>query len=143
MPASLSTLTLGVAAPPLTQIHQSEKLPKCYFVRRHENCNAEKQEATIDFCPMSSPGIWLCNVLFGLKLTVLLCFIPLHECKSSRMISIILIAAKCYKPSLLQIYTIYWANFPQFSRFFLNTLFVQYIVLCVDTKDCNKENSIL
>lgn len=32
VPASLSTLTLGITVPPLTQIHQSEKLPKYYFV---------------------------------------------------------------------------------------------------------------
>lgn len=41
-----------------------------------------------------------------------------------------LIAAKCYKPSLLQIYAIYWANWFQFSRYFSSTLFVQDTVLC-------------
>ena len=51
VPASLSALSLGITTPPLNQIHQSEKLPKCYFVRRHENCDAEKQETTIDFVP--------------------------------------------------------------------------------------------
>lgn len=51
VPPSLSAVSLVVTFHPLAQIHQPEKLPKCYFLRWRENCNAEKQKTKIHSVP--------------------------------------------------------------------------------------------
>ena len=87
-------------------------------------------------CPMSNPGVGLRNALFCLKLSVFDTF------AWKQIILVIIIAAKCPKPSLLQIDTIYWADWFQFSRYF-SRHYLCKTLFCVDTKDDDQENPIL
>ena len=65
----------------------------------------------------------------------------LQECKSSRMILVLVITVKRYKTSLLQICTIYWVLLLQFNRYFLSILCSTVVFLVI--KDYNKENPVL
>ena len=135
---SLRALSLEVTFSSISSNSSSWKMTTVLFLRRHEHCNAEKHRTKIHSVPWKSWDMALsCPISFETYCVLYL----LQECKSSRMSLVLVITAKRYKTSLLQICAIYWVLLLQFDWYFLSTLCSAVVFLVI--KDYNEENPVL
>lgn len=113
---SLRALSLEVTFSSISSNSSSWKMTTVLFLRRHEHCNAEKRRTKIHSVPWKSWDMTLsCPISFETYCVLYL----LQECKSSRMSLVLVITAKRYKTSLLQICAIYWVLLLQLDLVFL------------------------
>lgn len=103
---TLSTLIPVVTFYSLAQIHQPEKLPKCYFYKAAWKLWSRKTKGKIHLF-FDQSWVWLHNVLFTLKPTAFCTFIRMKifkddfsHCNCCKMLSAKLVRNLCYLLSI-------------------------------------------